>query len=106
MGFVTRPIRAFKLRRNKMNFIIWLIVGAVVGWLATSLMRRRDDILMNTILGILGAFLAGLGLAPYFEINTINQNNFSLPAMLVAVGGAVILLSVFHLLRQRGGLRF
>lgn len=89
-----------------MNFIIWLIVGAVVGWLATSLMRRRDDILMNTILGILGAFLAGLGLAPYFEINTINQNNFSLPAMLVAVGGAVILLSVFHLLRQRGGLRF
>lgn len=89
-----------------MNFIIWLIVGAVVGWLATSLMRRRDDILMNTILGILGAFLAGLGLAPYFEINTINQNNFSLPAMLVAVGGAVILLAVFHLLRQRGGLRF
>jgi uncharacterized membrane protein YeaQ/YmgE (transglycosylase-associated protein family) len=89
-----------------MNFIIWLIVGAVVGWLATSLMRRRDDILMNIILGILGAFLAGLGLAPYFEINTINQNNFSLPAMLVAVGGAVILLAVFHLLRQRGGLRF
>lgn len=89
-----------------MNFIIWLIVGAVVGWLATSLMRRRDDTLMNIIIGILGAFLAGLGLAPYFEINTINQNNFSLPAMLVAVGGAVILLSVFHLLRQRGGLRF
>lgn len=89
-----------------MNFIIWLIVGAVVGWLATSLMRRRDDTLMNTIMGILGAFLAGLGLAPYFEINTINQNNFSLPAMLVAVGGAVILLAVFHLLRQRGGLRF
>ncbi|MCL4301371.1 MAG: GlsB/YeaQ/YmgE family stress response membrane protein [Anaerolineae bacterium] len=89
-----------------MNFIIWLIVGAVVGWLATSLMRRRDDTLMNIIIGILGAFLAGLGVAPYFEINTINQNNFSLPAMLVAVGGAVILLAVFHLLRQRGGLRF
>jgi uncharacterized membrane protein YeaQ/YmgE (transglycosylase-associated protein family) len=60
---------------------------------------------MNIIVSILGAFLAGLGLAPYFGINTINQNNFSLPAMLVAVGGAIILLAVLHLLRQRSGFR-
>jgi uncharacterized membrane protein YeaQ/YmgE (transglycosylase-associated protein family) len=87
-----------------MNFIIWLIAGAIVGWVATSLMGRREGLLMNIIFGILGAFVAGLGLAPYFEINTLNQNHFSLPAMLASVGGAVILLAVLHLLRPQGGL--
>jgi uncharacterized membrane protein YeaQ/YmgE (transglycosylase-associated protein family) len=89
-----------------MNFIIWLIVGAIVGWVATSLMGQRNGLLMNIIVGIVGAFVAGYVLTPYFGISTINQNNFSLPAMLVSVGGAVILLLVLSLFRRRGGLRF
>jgi uncharacterized membrane protein YeaQ/YmgE (transglycosylase-associated protein family) len=89
-----------------MNFIIWLIVGAIVGWVATSLMGQRDGLLMNIIIGIVGAFVAGIVLTPLLGIGTINQNNFSLPAMLVSVGGAVILLFVLSLFRRRGGLRF
>jgi uncharacterized membrane protein YeaQ/YmgE (transglycosylase-associated protein family) len=88
-----------------MNFIIWLIVGAIVGWVATSLMGQRDGLLMNIIVGIVGAFVAGIVLTPYFGISTINQNNFSLPAMLISVGGAVILLFVLSLFRRRGGFR-
>ena len=88
-----------------MNFIIWLIVGAVVGWIATSLMGQREGLLMNIIVGIVGAFVAGLVLTPYLGISTINQSNFSLPAMLVSVGGAVILLLVLSLFRRRGGFR-
>jgi uncharacterized membrane protein YeaQ/YmgE (transglycosylase-associated protein family) len=88
-----------------MNFIIWLIVGAIVGWIATSLMGTRGGLLMNIIVGIVGAFVAGYVLSPLLGIGTINQNNFSLPALLVSVGGAVILLFVLSLLRGRGGFR-
>jgi uncharacterized membrane protein YeaQ/YmgE (transglycosylase-associated protein family) len=88
-----------------MNFLIWLIVGAIVGWVATSLMGQRGGLLMNIIVGIVGAFVAGYILSPYLGIGTINQNNFSLPAMLVSVGGAVILLFVISLLQRRGGFR-
>jgi uncharacterized membrane protein YeaQ/YmgE (transglycosylase-associated protein family) len=89
-----------------MNFIIWLIVGAIVGWVATSLMGRRDGLLMNIIVGIVGAFVAGYVLTPYFGISTINQNNFSLPAMLVSLGGAIILLFVVSLFTRRRGFHF
>jgi uncharacterized membrane protein YeaQ/YmgE (transglycosylase-associated protein family) len=88
-----------------MNFIIWLIVGAIVGWVANSLMGTREGLLINIIVGIVGAFVAGIVLTPLLGIGTINQNNFSLPAMLVSVGGAVILLAVLSLFRRRGGFR-
>ena len=86
-----------------MNFIMWLIVGAIVGWVANSLMGNREGLLVNIIVGIVGAFVAGLVLTPMLGIGTINQNNFSLPAMLVSVGGAIILLAVLSLLRRPGG---
>ena len=89
-----------------MNFIIWLIVGAVVGWVASSLMGRRESLLMNIIVGIVGAFVAGIVLTPYLGIGTINQNNFSLPAMLVSLGGAIILLFVVSLFTRRRGFHF
>ena len=88
-----------------MNFIIWLIVGAIVGWVANSLMGTREGLPINIIVGIVGAFVAGLVLTPLLGIGTINQNNFSLPALLVSVGGAVILLAVLSLFRRRGGFR-
>jgi uncharacterized membrane protein YeaQ/YmgE (transglycosylase-associated protein family) len=83
------------------NFIVWLIVGAVIGYVATSLMGRREGLLLNIIVGIVGAFVAGLVLTPYFGIATINQNDFSLPALMVSLLGAVILLAVVNLLTRR-----
>ena len=87
------------------NFIVWLIVGAVIGYVATSLMGRREGLLLNIIVGIVGAFVAGIVLTPYFGIATINQNDFSLPALMVSLLGAVILLAVVNLLTRRRAFR-
>ena len=84
------------------NFIVWLIVGGVIGWVASSLMRTREGLLLNIVVGILGAFVAGIVLTPLLHIGTINQNNFSLPALLVSLVGAIILLAVVRVIRRAG----
>jgi uncharacterized membrane protein YeaQ/YmgE (transglycosylase-associated protein family) len=86
-----------------LNFIIWLIVGGLVGWVASIIMKTnaQQGILLNVIVGIVGAFVAGYVLTPLLGIGTINQNNFSMPALLVSLGGAVILLFVVSLFRGR-----
>lgn len=90
-----------------MNFIIWLIVGGLVGWVASMIMGTdaRQGLLLNVVVGIVGAFLAGIVLSPLLGIGTINQNNFSLPALLVSLGGAVILLFVVGLFQGRRSFR-
>jgi uncharacterized membrane protein YeaQ/YmgE (transglycosylase-associated protein family) len=87
-----------------MNFIIWLIAGALVGWVASVIMRTsgRQGLVLDIVVGIVGAFLAGYFLTPFFGISTINQNNFSLPALLVSLLGAVILLAIVRLFNTRG----
>jgi uncharacterized membrane protein YeaQ/YmgE (transglycosylase-associated protein family) len=91
-----------------MNFIIWLIVGGLVGWVASIIMKTKGQqgIFLNVIVGIVGAFVAGYVLTPFFGISTINQSNFSLPALLVSLGGAVILLFVVSLFTRRRGFHF
>jgi uncharacterized membrane protein YeaQ/YmgE (transglycosylase-associated protein family) len=83
------------------NFIVWLVVGGIIGWVASSLMGTREGLLLNIIVGILGAFVAGIVLTPLLGIGTINQNNFSLPALLVSLLGAIILLAVVGLFRRQ-----
>jgi uncharacterized membrane protein YeaQ/YmgE (transglycosylase-associated protein family) len=83
------------------NFIVWIIVGAIIGWVASMIMRTRGGLLVNIIVGIVGAFIAGLVLTPLLGIGTINQNNFSLPALMVSLLGAIILLAIVSLF-QRG----
>jgi uncharacterized membrane protein YeaQ/YmgE (transglycosylase-associated protein family) len=85
-----------------MNFIIWLIAGAVIGWLASIIMRTNSQqgLVLDIVVGIIGAFVAGYFLSPLFGVGTINQNNFSAPALLVSLGGAIILLAVVNLFRR------
>ncbi len=87
-----------------LNFILWLVVGGIIGWLASMLMHHPEGMVMNIIVGIVGAFLGGLLLAPLFGTSTINQNNFSLPGLLISFVGAVILLAILNFFR-RGALR-
>ncbi len=89
-----------------MNFIIWLIVGGILGWLASMVMRTdaQQGLILNVVVGIVGAFVAGLVLTPLLGIGTINQNDFSFPGLLVSFGGAVILLAIVNLVR-RGSVR-
>ena len=84
------------------NFILWLIAGALVGWAASLLMKtnKRQGLIGDIVVGIVGAFVGGLILSPLFHISTINEGNFSLPALLVSLGGAIMLLVVFKLLSK------
>ena len=85
-----------------MNFIIWLIVGGLIGWVASMLMRTdgQQGILLNVIVGIVGAFLGGWLLAPMFGTGTINQNDFSVSGLVVSLLGAVILLAIVNLFKR------
>jgi uncharacterized membrane protein YeaQ/YmgE (transglycosylase-associated protein family) len=89
-----------------MNIIIWLIVGGLIGWLASIIMRTdaRQGLFLNVVVGIVGAFLGGWFLSPLFGVSTINQSNFSLPSLLVSLVGAVVLLGIVNLVR-RGAVR-
>ena len=89
-----------------MDIIIWLIVGGIVGWLASVLMHTdaRQGIFLNVIVGIVGAALAGFFISPMVGLPTINQGSFSIGSLVVSLIGAVILLAVVNLLR-RGAVR-
>jgi len=89
-----------------MDIIIWLIVGGIVGWLASVLMHTdaRQGIFLNVIVGIIGAALAGFFISPMVGLPTINQGSFSIGSLVVSLIGAVILLAVVNLLR-RGSVR-
>lgn len=89
-----------------MNLIIWLIVGGIVGWLASIVMKRdaQQGILLNIVVGIIGALLAGAVISPLVGVGTINSG-FSLGSFLVSLIGAVILLALVNLFtrgRARG----
>lgn len=82
-----------------MNIIIWLIVGGLIGWVASMIMRKNGQMgmVLNVVVGIVGALVAGWFLTPLFGITTINQSNFSLPALLVSLLGAILLLAAVNL---------
>jgi uncharacterized membrane protein YeaQ/YmgE (transglycosylase-associated protein family) len=85
-----------------MNFIIWLVIGGVIGWLASMIMRTdaQQGIVLNVVVGIVGALLGGWLISPLVGVPTINQDAFSMPAMLVSLVGAVILLAIVNLFRR------
>ena len=85
-----------------MNFIIWLIVGGIIGWLASLMMKTdgQQGIILNVVVGIVGALLGGWLISPLLGVGTINQDNFSLPSLLVSFLGAAILLAIVNLFRR------
>ena len=83
-----------------MNLIIYLIVAAAIGWVATELMHERSNLLINIIVAVVGAFLAGYFLSPLFHVGTINDA-ITVPTMLVTLLGSVILLAIVHFFRGR-----
>jgi uncharacterized membrane protein YeaQ/YmgE (transglycosylase-associated protein family) len=100
-------MRANRKETHVINFILWLLFGALVGWLASIVMRTdaQQGALLNIVVGIVGAFLGGLvfNLLGIGGAN-INDGNFSLGALLVSFIGAVILLAIVNMFR-RGSVR-
>jgi uncharacterized membrane protein YeaQ/YmgE (transglycosylase-associated protein family) len=83
-----------------MNILIYLIVAAIIGWVASVLMQDRSNLLLNIIVAVLGAFLAGYFISPLLNVGTINDA-ITIPTILVTLLGAVILLAIVRLIRRR-----
>lgn len=84
------------------NYVVWVIVGGIIGWIASIIMKtnRGQGTIGNILVGIIGSFLAGIVLTPLLGVGTINQNDFSLPSLLVSLFGAVILLGIVSLFKR------
>jgi len=83
-----------------MNILIYLIVAAIIGWVATEIMHDRSNLLINIVVAVIGAFLAGYFLSPIFKVGTINDA-FTIPTMLLTLAGAIIFLAIVNLFRRR-----
>ena len=85
-----------------MGLILWLIIGGVIGWLASMIMRTdaQQGIILNIVVGIVGAFLGGLIISG----GSINNAPLTLTSFIVSLLGAIILLAIVNLVR-RGSVR-
>lgn len=85
-----------------MNLIIWLVIGGLLGWVASIVMHTdaQQGVLLNVVVGIVGALLGGWFISPLVGVPTINQGAFSLGSLLVSLVGAIILLAVVNLVRR------
>jgi uncharacterized membrane protein YeaQ/YmgE (transglycosylase-associated protein family) len=84
-----------------MNILIYLIVAAIIGWVATEIMHDRSNLLINIVVAVIGAFLAGWFLSPIFHVGSINAA-ITWQTVLLTLAGAIILLFIVNLFRHRG----
>jgi uncharacterized membrane protein YeaQ/YmgE (transglycosylase-associated protein family) len=98
--------RAVTLKRplkgpSMINFIVWLIVGGLVGWIASMIMRTdaQQGVLLNIVVGIVGAAIAGWLISPLVGVPSINTG-FSVGSFVVSLLGAVVLLGIVNLFRR------
>lgn len=84
-----------------MNLIIYLIAGAIVGYVASRIMHTngQQGVLLDIVVGVIGAFIAGYFLSPLLGIGTIN-NAITIPTMLVTLLGSVVLLWIVKAVRR------
>ena len=84
-----------------MNLIIYLIAGAIVGYIASRIMRTNSQqgLLLDIVVGVIGAFIAGYFISPLLGVGTINDA-ISIPTMLVTLIGSVVLLWIVKAVRR------
>lgn len=84
------------------TLIVWLVVGGVLGWIASLVMRTdgQQGVILNVVVGIIGAAIGGWLISPLLGAPTINQNVFSVPSLLVSLIGAIVLLAIVNLVRR------
>jgi uncharacterized membrane protein YeaQ/YmgE (transglycosylase-associated protein family) len=89
-------------QEKNMNIIIWLVVGGLIGWVASVFMGTdgRQGLFLNVVVGFIGAALGGWLFGGAFGTSTINQGNLSLSAIMVSLVGAVLLIAVMKLFRR------
>ena len=72
------------------NLIVMLVVGAIIGYVASMIMRTRGGLLVDIVMGIVGALLASY----LFKKTLFTAGNFSIESLLYSLLGAVILLAI------------
>jgi len=84
-----------------MNLIIYLIAGAIVGYVASRIMHTngQQGVLLDIVVGVIGAFIAGYFISPLLGIGTIN-NAITIPTMLVTLLGSIVLLWIVKAVRR------
>jgi uncharacterized membrane protein YeaQ/YmgE (transglycosylase-associated protein family) len=89
-----------------MNFLLIIIVGGILGWLASMVMRTdgQQGIFLNIVVGVVGALLAGFIISPLLGQAPITSGDFDIGSLLVSFLGAVVLLAIVNLFR-RGSVR-
>jgi uncharacterized membrane protein YeaQ/YmgE (transglycosylase-associated protein family) len=99
---ITSENRLVATEGTFMNTIIWLVIGGLIGWVASVIMRTdgQQGLPINVAIGIVGAVLGGWFLSPLVGVSTINQGNFSAGGLLVSLLGAVTLLAIASLVRR------
>ena len=85
-----------------MTIILIIIVGGLLGWIASKIMGTdaQQGLLLNIVVGIVGALLAGFLLSPLFDVTPITSGNFSIGALLISLVGAIILLAIVNFIRK------
>ena len=85
-----------------MGIIIWLVIGGVIGWLASMVMKtdKQQGMILNVVVGIVGAMIGGLLIAPLLGSGTINRMDFSIPGLLASFIGACILLALVNMVNR------
>lgn len=85
-----------------MGFLLTLLLGGLAGWLASIILNRNEGmgIVLNVVVGVVGAFLANLLLAPLFGVEA-RLDEISLSGFLMSVLGAVVLLAIVNLFTRR-----
>lgn len=84
-----------------MNVLIWIVVGGLIGWFASKILTTdgQHGIALNVVIGIVGAQIGGWVLSPMLGISSVNQNDISIPGLLVSLTGAIALLGIVKFLR-------
>jgi uncharacterized membrane protein YeaQ/YmgE (transglycosylase-associated protein family) len=85
-----------------MGWILTIIIGGILGWLASKVMKTdaQQGIILNIIVGVVGAALAGFLISPLLGIPTIIAAPLSFGALLISFLGALILLAIVNLIRR------
>jgi len=89
-----------------MDFILIIIIGGILGWLASMVMRTdaQQGIVLNIVVGVIGAILAGFFVTPLIGGAPITEGAFDIRSLIASFIGALILLAIVNLLR-RGSVR-
>jgi len=85
-----------------MGLLILLVVGGVIGWIASMIMRTdaQQGIVLNVVVGIIGSFLAAFLLSPLLGVPPITSGAITASTLIISLLGAIVLLAIVNLVRR------